>query len=54
MFDKNEPKITGEPGLINCERAIPVSASAICWARVAGIVTGLIAPINKNGVSKTA
>ena len=29
---------------------LPISASAICCARVAGIVTGDIAPINKNGV----
>src|ERR1700759_5428613 len=40
MLDRNEPKITGQPGRIN-------------WARAAGIVTGDIAPISRNGVSTT-
>src|SRR5262245_32782152 len=53
MFDRNDPKITGQPGLINCASAIPDSASAICCTSVAGIVTGDIAPMSKNGVSTT-
>ena len=32
---------------------MPVSASAICWASVAGIETGDIAPISRNGVMTT-
>src|ERR1700678_40702 len=40
MLDRNEPKITGQPGRIS-------------WASAAGIVTGDIAPISRNGVSTT-
>jgi hypothetical protein len=54
MLDRNDPKITGEPGRISCDSAIPVSASASCWASVAGIDTGDIAPISRNGVITTA
>ena len=53
MLDRNDPKITGQPGRISCESAMPVSASAICWTSAAGIVTGDIAPISRNGVSTT-
>src|SRR6201990_2934908 len=53
MLDRDEPKITGQPGRINWARAIPESASASCWVSAAGIVTGDIAPISRNGVSTT-
>src|SRR5580698_7326675 len=53
MLERNDPKITGQPGLINCAIAIPAKASASCCARAAGIVTGDIAPISSNGVSTT-
>src|ERR1700742_3802958 len=53
MLDRNDPKITGQQGLISWARAIPAKASASCWARAAGIVTGDIAPISRNGVSTT-
>ena len=33
--------------------AMPVSASASCWASAAGIATGDIAPMSRNGVSTT-
>ena len=54
MFDRNDPKITGQPGRISWDSAMPVSASAICWASVAGIDTGDMAPISRNGVITTA
>ncbi len=54
MFERNEPKIVGQPGRISCTSAMPASASAICWASVAGIETGDIAPISRNGVSSIA
>src|SRR5215472_5839418 len=53
MLDRNDPKITGQPGRISCASAMPASASASCCARAAGIVTGDIAPISRNGVSTT-
>src|ERR1700748_2761760 len=53
MLDRNDPKITGQPGLISWASAIPAKASASCWTRAAGIVTGDIAPISRNGVSTT-
>ena len=53
MLDRKEPKITGVPGRISWERAMPDSASVICWTRAAGIVTGDIAPIRMKGVSTT-
>src|SRR6202050_604480 len=53
ILDKNEPKITGQPGLISWASAIPDSASASCWVSAAGIVTGDMAPISRNGVSTT-
>src|SRR5215207_9606963 len=37
VFDRNEPKTTGQPGRMSWVRAMPASASAICWASVAGI-----------------
>src|SRR3954469_10124854 len=37
VFDKNEPKTTGEPGRTVCTNAIPASASAICCTSVAGM-----------------
>ena len=54
VFERNDPNTTGEPGRISCTSAMPASASAICWARVEGIDTGDIAPINRNGVTITA
>jgi hypothetical protein len=54
MLDRNDPKITGLPGRISCDRVMPVRASAICCTSAAGIVTGDIAPIRMNGVSTTA
>ena len=54
MLDRNEPKMTGQPGWIVWARAMPVSASAICCTSAAGMVTGDIAPIRMNGVSTTA
>src|SRR6516225_9517779 len=53
MLERNDPKITGQPGLISWASAIPAKASASCWTRAAGIVTGDIAPISRNGVSTT-
>src|SRR5580658_3295569 len=53
MLDRNEPKITGQPGRISWASAMPDSASASCCASAAGIVTGDIAPISRNGVSTT-
>ena len=53
MLDRNDPKITGVPGRISCESAIPDSASTICCTSAAGMVTGDIAPIRMNGVSTT-
>jgi len=53
MLDRNEPKITGVPGRISWASAMPLKASASCWVSAAGIVTGDIAPISRNGVSTT-
>ena len=53
MFERNEPKITGQPGRISWARAMPDSASAICWTSAAGMVTGDIAPMRMNGVRTT-
>src|ERR1700721_4174829 len=53
MLDRNDPKISGQPGLISWASAIPAKASASCCARAAGIVTGDMAPISRNGVSTT-
>ncbi len=53
MLDRNEPKITGQPGRISWASAMPDSASASCCTSAAGIVTGDIAPISRNGVSTT-
>src|ERR1044071_496638 len=53
MLDRNEPKMTGQPGLINWASAIPANASASCCASAAGMDTGDIAPISRNGVSTT-
>ena len=41
------------PGRISCDSAMPASPSAICWASEAGIDTGDIAPISRNGVITT-
>src|SRR5215211_5791767 len=54
VFDRNEPNTTGQPGFTSCVSAIPDSASAICCTSVAGIETGDIAPIRRNGVVMTA
>ena len=53
MLDKKLPKTTGAPGRISCDSAIPLSASAICWASAAGMVTGDMAPMSRNGVKMT-
>ena len=53
VFDRNEPRITGQPGLTSCVSAMPVSTSASCCASVAGIETGDIAPMSRNGVTIT-
>src|SRR5229473_2559895 len=53
MLERNDPKITGQPGLISWASAIPAKASASCCTSAAGIVTGDIAPISRNGVSTT-
>ena len=45
--------MTGVPGRISCASAIPASASAICCVSAAGIETGDIAPISRNGVITT-
>jgi hypothetical protein len=45
--------MTGHPGRISWASAIPESASASCWTSAAGIVTGDMAPISRNGVSTT-
>ena len=54
VFDRNEPKITGAPGRISCVSAMPARPSAICCTSVAGIDTGDIAPMSRNGVTITA
>ena len=53
MLERNDPKITGVPGRISWDNAMPDSASTICWTSAAGIVTGDIAPIRMNGVRTT-
>src|SRR6185437_12950089 len=53
ILDKNDPKITGQPGLISWASAMQESASASCWASAAGMVTGDMAPISRKGVSTT-
>ena len=53
MLDRNDPNTTGAPGRISCDSAMPLSASAICCTSAAGIVTGDMAPISRNGVSTT-
>ncbi len=50
VFERNEPNTTGQPGRIVWTSAIPASASATCCASVAGIETGDIAPMSRNGV----
>ena len=54
VFERNDPNTTGQPGFTSWVSAIPASASAICCTSVAGIVTGDIAPIRRNGVMITA
>src|SRR5258708_22089712 len=53
IFDRNEPNTTGQPGRISWASAMPDSASASCWTSAAGIDTGDIAPISRNGVNTT-
>ena len=53
VLERNEPRITGHPGFTSWVRAMPVKASASCWASVAGMETGDIAPISRNGVTIT-
>ena len=53
VFERKEPKTTGQPGRISWVNAIPAIASAICWAREAGTETGDIAPISRKGVTIT-
>ena len=54
VFERNEPKTTGQPGCTSWQSAMPDSASAICCTSVAGIETGDIAPMSRNGVITTA
>ena len=54
VLERNEPKTTGQPGCTSCVSAMPDSASAICCTSVAGIDTGDIAPMSRNGVTMTA
>src|SRR5215216_7207197 len=54
VFDRKEPNTTGQPGFTSWVSAIPESASAICCTSVAGMETGDIAPISRNGVVTTA
>src|SRR6478609_8043958 len=54
VLERNEPNTTGQPGLTSWVSAIPDSASAICCTSVAGIDTGDIAPMSRNGVVMTA
>src|ERR687891_1522608 len=54
VFDRNEPNTTGQPGWTSWVSAMPDNASAICCTSVAGIETGDIAPISRNGVVITA
>ncbi len=53
MLDRNDPKMTGQPGRISWASAMPDSASASCWVSAAGIVTGDMAPMSRNGVMTT-
>ena len=53
MFERKLPKTTGAPGRMSCVSAMPVSVSAICCARVAGMETGDIAPMSRKGVRIT-
>ena len=53
MLERNEPRITGQPGRVICASEMPASASAICCASVAGMETGDIAPMSRNGVMTT-
>ena len=50
VFERNEPKTTGQPGRIVCTSAMPASASATCCASDDATETGDIAPISRNGV----
>ncbi len=54
VFERNEPKTTGQPGRIVCTSAMPASASATCCASVAATETGDIAPMSRNGVTTVA
>ncbi len=54
VLERNEPKTTGQPGFTSWVSAMPESASAICCTSVAGIETGDIAPMSRNGVQMTA
>src|SRR3954466_5524575 len=54
VLERKDPNTTGQPGLTSCVSAIPDSASAICCTSVAGMETGDIAPIRRNGVQITA
>ena len=53
MLDRNEPKMTGQPGRMSWASAMPDSASASCCVSAAGMVTGDMAPISRNGVRTT-
>ena len=53
VFDRNEPNSTGVPGRTSCASAMPANASASCWASEAGMLTGDMAPISRNGVITT-
>ena len=48
------PKITGQPGRINCVRAMPAIASARIWVTVPVTVTGDMAPERIKGETTVA
>ncbi len=48
------PRITGQPGLINCTVAMPTRASARVTVQVPSAVTGAMAPASMNGVTRQA
>ena len=54
VCERNDPITTGAPGRISCTSTTPASASTVCCTSAAGIVTGDIAPISRNGVTTIA
>ena len=48
------PKITGAPGRVSWQKAVPACTSASNWVSVPATVTGLMAPERMNGVMMQA